>query len=84
MGTLLGLLLIVGVVVCINQKNKAPRYGTQEYLDWKYKNMPGGSEYWKAIEKKSMTCAYGDMPLTPSEKAAYNKHEKDNGRPGIE
>lgn len=30
-----------------------------------------------------MTCTYGDMPLTPSEKTAYNKHEKENGRPEI-
>lgn len=75
METLLGLLFIIGVVVYIHQKNKAPRYGTQEYLDWKYKNYPGGDEYMKSIEKKSMTCTYGDMPLTPSEKTAYNKHE---------
>ncbi len=83
MGTLLGLLLIVGGVVYINQKNKPPRYGTQEYLDRKYKNYPGGGEYMKAIEKQSMTCTYGNIPLTPSDKTAYNKHEKDNGRSEI-
>ena len=37
----------------------------------------------KSIEKKSMTCTYGDMPLNSSEKTAYNKHEKDNGGSGI-
>lgn len=84
MGTFLRLLLIVGVVVCINQKNKRPRYGTQAYLDWKYKDMPGDKEYWKAIEKRSMDCTYSDIPLTHSEKAAYNKAEREHGRPGID
>ncbi|PPK75151.1 hypothetical protein BXY41_12157 [Lacrimispora xylanisolvens] len=83
MGTYLGLLFIVGGILYINQKNKPPRYGTQEYLDWKYKDYPGGGEYMKSIEKKSMTCTYGDMPLNSSEKTAYNKHEKDNGGSGI-
>lgn len=83
MGTLLGLLLIVGGIVYINQKNKRPRYGTQDYLDWKYKSYPGGGEYMKSIEKKSMTCTYNHIPLTPSEKTAYNKHEKDNERSEI-
>ena len=31
-----------------------------------------------------MGCTYGDIPMTPSEKAAYNKVEKENGRSGIE
>ncbi|EXG87774.1 hypothetical protein K413DRAFT_4673 [Clostridium sp. ASBs410] len=84
MGSLLGLLFIVGVVVYIKRKNKPPRYGTQAYLDWKYKNYPGGGEYMKSLEKKNMTSSYGNLPMTSSEKAAYNKHEKENGRPGID
>jgi len=47
------------------------KYGTQEYLDRKYNNYPGGGDYIKALEKKSMTCTYGDMPLTLFEKADY-------------
>jgi len=73
MGSLLGLLFIIGIVVYIKKKNKPPRYGTQEYLDWKYKNYPGGGEYMKSLEKKNLTCTYKDIPQTPSEKAAYNK-----------
>jgi len=38
----------------------------------------------KSLEKKNMTCSYKDIPMTPSEKAAYNNHEKENGRPGID
>lgn len=79
-----GLIVIILIFAYYKYATRRPRYGTQEYLDWKYKNYPGGGEYMKSLEKKNMTCSYGDTPMTPSEKAAYNKHEKENGRPGIE
>jgi len=79
-----GLIVIILIFAYYKYATRRPKYGTQEYLDWKYKDMPGDKEYWKAIEKKNMGCTYGDIPMTPSEKAAYNKVEKENGRSGIE
>ena len=78
-----GLIVIILIFAYYKCATRRPKYGTQEYLDWKYKNYPGG-EYMKSLEKKNMTCSYGDIPMTPSEKAAYNKHERENGRPGID
>ncbi|WP_143322940.1 hypothetical protein [Clostridium sp. HBUAS56010] len=65
----------MGILSKVFFGNKAPKYGTQEYLDWKYKNYPGGGEYMKAIEKQAMDCAYGHLELTSSEKAAIKKYE---------
>ena len=73
MGTLLGLLIIGGVLLYCKAKNASPRYGTQEYLDWKYKDYPGGGERMKATEKQAMTCAYGDASLTQSEETSIKK-----------
>ncbi|WP_143322758.1 hypothetical protein [Clostridium sp. HBUAS56010] len=75
METLLGLLFIIGMIVYYKAKTARPRYGTQEYLDWKYKDYPGGGEYMKSVEKRAMDCSYGHLDLTPSEKAAIKKHE---------
>lgn len=75
METLLGLLIIGGVLLYCKAKNARPRYGTQEYLDYKYKNYPGGGEYMKSVEKRAMDCSYGHLDTTPSEKAAIKKHE---------
>jgi len=70
-----GLIVIILMYAFYKYATRRPRYGTQEYLDWKYKNYPGGGEYMKGLEKKNMTCTYGDMELTPSEKAAVKKHD---------
>lgn len=79
METLFGLILLFCIIVYVKQKNKPPRYGTQEYLDDKYKNLPpNAAARLKAAEKKAMTCTYGDIPLTPSEEAAVKRHNINN------
>ena len=79
------LFLIVFIVmgwVAFTQANakKRPPYGTQAFLEWEYPNDP----YMRAAQKKALTCAFGHLPLTQAEKDAYNKHEQEHGRQGIE
>lgn len=69
------ILLVGAMFYFVLNCNKRPKYGTQEYLDWKYKDYPGGGEYMKSVEKRAMDCSYGHLDLTPSEKAAIKKHD---------
>lgn len=72
MGTLLGIIVLIAICAyASHRKNYRLPYGTQARLDKMYPNDP----YWRALEKKAMDVAYKDVPLTPIEQAAWDKHE---------
>jgi len=76
----LGLAFIIYVYRQCTKGSRPPKPGTQEAAEW----LHNGDKYWIAANKLQYPTLYKDAPITPSEKAAYNKVEKENGRPGID